>query len=409
MLPKRIEGAVFVLIGQGVQSIASFATGLILARVSGQDELGFFALGFSFCFLIICLGDTLFSTPYTYFISQAREDNSDLFRAALSGTLLLSILVGLFVFLAIIFFVPGLGDALFSLPLAIIALALREFYRRHLYATGKMKIVLLGDVLAGFTQVSMMLFFSVYGVMSANSAFISMSVASLLSCLFFISRETIAFQLFNVRSVLIWLRRFFEYGRWLVLGTACHVASVQLYPWLALVGSGPSGSGMYAACIAVTNLLNPLLIGLTNYFRPKFMRAFREKSKGHFLRYVRRTSLLFLAPALLFLAAVLVGGEEVLFTLYGASFTEGADALSYMGFGIIAVALSGPLQLALLAVRAPVTNLIYHGFSLALLLFLSALFWPALTLSTLGLFYGGVNLASLAVLFFLFRKQLVSH
>ena len=68
----------------------------------------------------------------------------------------------------------------------------------------------------------------------------------------------------------------------------------------------------------------------------------------------------------------------------------------------MAIALSAPLQLAFLAMRMPVTNLLYHGTALILLLSLAAIFAGDLSLTVLGVFYGGVNFAALIVLLMLF-------
>lgn len=65
-LGRRGYGVFWVIGGQAAQSLTSFLTGLVLGRCVSQEALGAYALGLSFCFLIISLGDTLIATPYTY-------------------------------------------------------------------------------------------------------------------------------------------------------------------------------------------------------------------------------------------------------------------------------------------------------------------------------------------------------
>ncbi|QKE63356.1 hypothetical protein HNE05_08255 [Aquipseudomonas campi] len=406
-LRERVGGAVFVLLGQAAQSVGSFVTGLVIARAAGQEELGLFALGFSFCFLVTCLGDTLVATPYTYFSSQEGGRQSGILKAGLVGSFLVGLLVCLLIVAAAILGVESLRGLVFTLPLAVIGLVLREFVRRHLYVAGKLTSVLLRDLLSCALQLALIFLLAAADWLSAGTAFLAIGLAALLPVLGFLGWGMFAGQASTSSEIFTWLSRFFGYGHWLVLGTACHVASVQLYPWLALAGGGVRNAGVFAVCMALTNLMNPLLVGLTNYFRPKFMANYRDACSSGFFAYVLRISMLFLAPALLFLIVVAVEGDRLLVAIYGESYREGSSALFYMGFGVVAVALSAPLQLALLAVRAPVTNLIYHAFALLILLLLSAVFWPHLSTTTLGFFYGGVNLAALGVLFFLFLRRVV--
>lgn len=406
---ERAGGAVFVLLGQAAQSVGNFVTGLILARIAGQEELGLFALGFSFCFLVICLGDTLVATPYTYFSAHEGEQQPSIIRAGLFGTFMVGLLVCFLIVIAAVLGVESLRGLVFTLPLAVIGLVLREFVRRHLYVAGKLTKALLMDLLSCALQLSFICLLAGLNWLSANSAFVAIGAAALLPMLGFLIRGIFSGRASTVAEMIDWQGRFFGYGRWLVLGTACHVASIQLYPWLALAGGGARSAGVFAVCTALTNLMNPLLVGLTNYFRPKLMASYREVSAPIFVRYVLRISMLFLAPALLFFLVVFLGGEELLVAVYGESYREGGGALLYMGFGVVAVALSAPLQLALLAARAPVTNLMYHSSALFVLLLLSAVFWPHLTTTALGVFYGGVNLAALGVLFFLFWGRVVSR
>lgn len=408
-LRERLGGAVFVLLGQGAQSIGSFVTGLVLARAAGQEELGLFALGFSFCFLVICLGDTLVATPYTYFSAQDGKQQSGILRSGLLGTFLLGLLVSGIVFIAAALGVESLQGLIFSLPVAVIGLVLREFVRRHLYVAGKLTSALVRDLLSCVLQLALIFLLASFNWLSASSAFVAIGVAALLPVLVFLIRGVFTGRASTVTEIIGWLVRFFGYGRWLVLGAVCHVASIQLYPWLALAGGGARNAGVFAVCVALTNLMNPLLVGLTNYFRPKLMASYREASAADFVRQIMRVSVLFLVPAVFFLLVVSVEGDCLLVAVYGGSYRDGANALFYMGFGVVAVALSAPLQLALLAACAPVTNLIYHASALLFLLLLSALFWSHLTITTLGIFYGGVNFAAVAVLFFLFWGRVVSR
>ncbi len=354
--------------------------------------------------MAICLSDSLISTPYTYFSAQKNKANHELFSTGLYGTLFLGIFLAITSLSITSISTDALDSISHSLPFAILTLALREFYRRHLYIHSNAKTVFLGDALTSALQVCILAAFSYHQGMSAKAAFIAISLASIASLFLFIHYDKTRINTLSLGAIRYWLTQYFLYGRWLILGTACHVASIQLYPWLALTGGGTKEAGIYAACIALANLLNPLLTGLTNYFRPKLMIAFQEKDSSQFRQYIQSITALFTIPAIAFCLVLSLFGEHLLAALYGKDFTQGADALSYMGLAVIAIAISAPLQLALLATRAPITNLIYHGLALGLLTLLSGVFWPSFTTSMLGQIYGAINLTTLVALTFMFHK-----
>ncbi|HLD67690.1 MAG TPA: hypothetical protein VJA19_16795 [Pseudomonas sp.] len=401
----KLGGAAFVLLGQAMQSLTSLLTGMALGRWAGQNDLGVFALGFSFCFLAISLSDTLVATPYTYFKSQTKDTNPSLRLAGLAGVTLIGAGVSLALTIAVLAGVESVQSLHLALPIAIMALVIREFIRRHLYVAGKLAEVFFFDVVSSLIQLGLVLILVVLGTLSAPHAFICMALACALpTALWIWSERHSAWQL-DWRTGKHWLINFFAYGRWLVVGGACHVASLQLYPWLALLGGGPAQTGVLAACTGLTNLMNPLLVGLTNYLRPHFMQRYSTHGHKTFPTYVLRRALLFAIPALGFLVIVGLSGNYLLALIYGESYRSGATTVSLMAIGVVAIALSAPLQLALLAAREPVTNFIYHGTALALLLVLAIVFSNHLSLETLGAFYGGVNLAALGMLGLLFYKR----
>ncbi|WAC45856.1 hypothetical protein OU997_06765 [Pseudomonas sp. SL4(2022)] len=402
---EKLGGGVWVLLGQALQSLVNFATVMALGYWAGQEELGVFALGFSFCFLAISLGDTLVATPYTYFQSQEGEGRRLYFSAAmLSNLALVSVVVA--------FFWIGLCVGLYSLsvlglvlPFALIGLVYREFFRRHLYVADKLARSFRFDLLSSAIQFGLVSVLILFEALSAVTAFAVIACASLLPTFLGVYQERVFWGWHSWADSWQRAQSFARYGRWLVLGGGCHVASLQLYPWLALLGGGLAQVGGFAACMALTNLVNPLLVGATNYLRPQFMRRYAQYADKGFVAYVVRWGVFFALPAVAYLLVVLLFGGDLLVLLYGDAYFAGANALSFMGFGVVAIALSAPLQLAFLAMRVPVTNLIYHGTALLLLLSLAAVFTENLSLPMLGIFYGGVNFAAFAVLLVLFWRR----
>lgn len=401
----RFSAPASVVAGQVAQSIASFITGIALGRFASPDEFGVFALGYSFCFLAISLGDTLIATPYTYFKSRRDGPLESLFMIALLGVLGLSLGVSA-LFWSLLYWGDGaLAELWAVLPVAILVVTVREFLRRHFYVVGQLRAAWRFDGLSACLQLAWVAVFIGVGQWSARLAFVAIILAALMPLPYALLRQ-VKEPIVVSRAGLHWLRAFLDYGRWLVAGGLCHVASVQLYPWLVLLGGGEPQVGLYAACLALTSLINPLLIGLTNYFRPAFVQRYLADPQGNFLAYTARRGLGFGVPAVGFAIVAWVWGGELLTLVYGEAYAAAGMALTLMSVAVLGIALSAPLQLALLAVRAPVTNLYYHGTALLLSLGLALFFRGHLTLEVLAGMYAGVNLVALLVLFLLFFRLL---
>ncbi|WP_289535260.1 hypothetical protein [Pseudomonas sp. SO81] len=387
-----------MLAGQAAQSISTFLTGLLIARWGGQAELGYYAVAYSFCFLTVCISDALLATPYTYFYSSAPARRSSMLMAAYFGIFGLSIVLGLSVPVLFLSGVQSLESVVVSLPFALLAIAFREMFKRHLHVAGKLTVAFCYDLLSSGLQVVLVFVLGFTGYLSAATAYIAITVATIFSISLFFRRFRVEFRVGWGQEVRYWLCQYFQYGRWLIMGTACHVAGVQLYPWLALAKGGAAGAGVFAASMALANLLNPLLIGLTNYFRPRFMERYQVMVPKALSRYAGKVALLFMGPAVVFVSLVWLQGGALLALFYGDGYRVGEASLFYLALGGLFIALAAPLQLALLAARIPVTNLLYHAVSLLLIVLTSFLSWSVLSSDGLSHIYAGVNFAGFLML-----------
>jgi O-antigen/teichoic acid export membrane protein len=405
-----------VLIGQGFISLSSFVTVVALGRWGGDSALGTFALGWSGWFFASSLADSLIATPYTYYVNQKQRIVPDLSMVALWGIISLGIVMIVVVSILLNFAsgnIFGLNSAHSTgslstiwpaLPAAIVASLLREIVKRHYLATSQPARLLLVDCCGALLQISGIVALVYWQRLSASGALWVIAMAMLVPVLPLITISRFKRLRAAQYDCKKGLGAFFDYGRWLLLGGACHVISVQAYPWLAFAGGGERLAGSFAACIALVNLLSPVFTGLINYYRPKFMAVTAKDSNVPLSRYVWRRVPFFLFPAVVLAIILSVFGERVLGELYGPSFITATPALRWLAFGTIAVALAGPVQLGLLALGQTQSNLQYHGiilFVLALgstftamepnLLQLGAIYWLSNCLGAIALVWIFIN------------------
>lgn len=402
----QLRGPLLILLGQASQSFSTFITTLIIARWAGASELGYYALAYSFCFLAVCLCDALLTTPYTYFYASFPARRQSMLRAAIIGSLGLALILGLGVYAASMAGMESLSKTAILLPFVLLALVLRDVFKRHLYVAEKLAIAFFSDALSSSLQIALVLLLALLDRLSAATALAAIVVTTSMPIVIFFKHMDIGSKPRWNTELGEWLGQYFTYGRWLMLGTACHVAGTQLYPWLAMSSGGATSAGSFAACMALANLLNPLLIGLTNYFRPRLMEHHLDMPPDEFIRYVGRVTVCFIAPAAAFVLLAFLQSEELLMLAYGDEFRAATETLLYLALGGLFIALAAPLQLALLATRAPITNLLYHASILLLLIFASFLTWDFLTPTELSRIYFGVNFAGTLILSFFFWIRL---
>lgn len=405
-LQKRMSGPLLVLFGQASQSIATFSTSLIIGRWTGVSELGYYAIAYSFCFLTVCLCDALLATPYTYFHANIPAHRKSMLRAAILGS------AGLALFLSMssytIFFAgtTSLANIVNALPPALLALALRDVLRRHLYIANKLSITFIGDISSSALQIGLVLILALTDQLTAATALLALAAATCASVVIFFTHAEVSRASPGPDRLTEWFGKYLTYGRWLALGTACHVASVQLYPWLAMTSGGPASAGSFAAGMALANLMNPLLIGLTNYFRPRFMEHYLNLTPEEFLRYTAKAAAYFITPTTAFVLLILLQSETLLAFTYGDEYRSAGTALIFLALGGLFIALAAPLQLALLAAHAPITNLLYHSSILLFIAFGSFLTWHFLTPLELSRIYFGANLAGFVILYLCFWMRI---
>jgi O-antigen/teichoic acid export membrane protein len=81
-------------------------------------------------------------------------------------------------------------------------------------------------------------------------------------------------------------------GRWGLASAVLWISASSLYPWILAAYHGTRAAGVWAACIGVVALCNPLLVGLQNYILPKASHVFAENGANALRSFVPRAALL---------------------------------------------------------------------------------------------------------------------
>ncbi len=367
---SRLRSAAIVLADQAVCSGATFLTGVLVGRALSIGAFGEFSLGMSLSVFSLVLQDTLLATPYTFHVHNSPAERLPVLRAgALVQSLLLS-LVGTVLLIAaslLVFPDAGKGDLpliLRALGLSLPFLFLRECLRRQLFAEFSMGSALKLDTVVTAIQFALLGAFWFIGIFTPAAVFAVMATAAGAgsAMTLFIQRSRYDFRAIDVHND---TRENILYGRWLLVGSICHLGSLYAYPWLVYLAHGKAAAGAFAACYSLVNLLNPLILGFNNYFRPKIMKTRADEGIAAMDSLVRRACLfLGLASVLLILFMFAAGGWLVRI-VYGAEFSGLGTVIGIVSISTLPVFVGAPLQLGTLALNKPQINPKFHAASLA--------------------------------------------
>lgn len=335
----------FALLDQGIVSASRFITTVVIGRICGAAQLGEFSLAFQLSVLLAVAQETLISTPYTIFGNRYEGKE----RAEYAGSVLvhsgaLTILAMACLALAATFLSFGSGRNDFSQIIWILAaitpfIVLREFGRRFAFAHMRMKVAVVLDLVMAIIQIGGLSLLAVTDLLSARTALWTMGLAAAVSSTGWLIYDRRQFS-FRLKKVIpAWLNNWTT-GRWLFGGSMVGAATDASLYWLLAFMSGLTATGIFAACMAIVQLANPVILGMSNYLEPLTARAFARGGRENVRQIVKNGQLSLAAILAVFCVAVIFVGSDVIgFIFHGAEYANHDHTVIVLGFFVLVTAL----------------------------------------------------------------------
>lgn len=344
------RSGLWVFIDQGVVSLANFVAPVLVGRYGGQEELGFFALGFSIYLFALGLARAMVWTAYTRRSPQLPEER----RPAYAGSA--TVHLGVFAAaasLAVLAVAAGawaIGAESYAALLLVVApctaaMLFREHARRLDLARFDFFSVFGFDLAVAALQVLLLAWLAATGRMSADAAFLSLAAASLLAFVWMALRgETWAIEW---GAVLPDWRENWSITKWLTGGATAVLLGKEGYNWLLSAIYSIAELGRLGAGRILVQVTNPLVIGGSNYLGPISARVHAEEGVHGLWRYTVRTTLMMLIAIGAFLLGVAAVGEEIVCAVMKES-AAGVTTLLLLTFsaGVLSEALLIPIEFA---------------------------------------------------------------
>ncbi len=346
------------LADQAIVSATGFSTTFLIAHWSGSTQLGIYALGLSVLLSVVAFQDSLILQPYQ--IHRFYPGGTPAERAGASlvlsilfsvGSLLLLIIVSL----ALLVWQATLETIFMSWAIAgILPFALtRDFARRFAFAHLDSGRALLLDLVAAIIQLSALVWLGASGRMSALSACAALGAACALptALWFYSARAEFAFR---ARHVRIAFTETWALGKWLLAGRITVQVQGYITYWLAAAIGGAAVTGVYAACMSIIGVANPLMMGLSNIFMPKAVLAWKQDGGPGLWHETIRNTALMAAAMTAFCLVVIFAGEQVMHILYHRiEFAGLGQTLVVLALAMSFGTLGTPSSIALATMKRP--------------------------------------------------------
>jgi O-antigen/teichoic acid export membrane protein len=344
----------FSLADQGVVSLTTFLTGVLVARFASKEELGLYAIGFSCVLVAGNVQQALVSLPYMVHGAKVPEAE----RAAYAGSSLLhqlAVAALTSAALAIGAWVAHLGGASSALTLLVVAAAVpftlaRDFARHLLFVRLRFASALALDATVAGLQLAVVGSLAWRGLLTARSAYAAIGAACAVGAL---AAGALARRSFEVRPARAAadFRANWATARWSLASGLVGILGGQVYPWFLVALRGAAEAGAFAACAGIAFIANPLLLGLGNALAPRILHAYAARGAAGLREAVRQGTLLFGGVMCVVSPTLLVAGGFLLNVVYGARYQEYGLTVGLLSLAQAVEVTSWPLSSALFAVE----------------------------------------------------------
>ena len=346
------------LADQAVVSGTSFLATVLIGRWSDASELGVYALAISILASTLAVQDSLVSLPFAIQRLNEKGVPEDRAGRALTHSVLLSVLAAV-VLMGVALYLGlghgGSGQAMVMWALATVMpfALLREFGRSFAFARLSMGEALTLDVAVAVIQLGTLCLLGWSGPVSAVTALAALGGACAVSGMiwFLLTRRSFAVRAGLTRAS---MAESFKLGKWLLAGRL--TVQVQWYVtyWLSMIVLGAAATGVYAACMSVVAISNPLISGLNNILTPRAVLAWKsEGSTG--LRRQAVWDALFLGAAMsCFSVLLFAAGDGMMHLLFkGQDYAGQGHTVTVLALALLAQAVGTPASSALANMERP--------------------------------------------------------
>jgi O-antigen/teichoic acid export membrane protein len=383
--------SVIALVDQAIVSGSSFASTVIVARWTLPTQLGIYSIGISLLVASVTIQEALISLPYTIQRHQpvgtpAEYAGSFLMQSGLLSALLVLVLAAVSVALQ----ASGVDHQLALMTWALVAITpfalLRDFSRRFAFAHLRLRQAVLVDGAVATIQLGTLCWFGWSGWMSSATACLALGAACAPTALMwvYLSRREFSLQPSQLRRT---TGQSWSLGKWLFGSQIALLVQGYVANWLLALIAGTAATGIYAACMSVVSIANPLILGISNILTPRAVLALKEGGDKKLWRQAVQDALLLAFAMSAFCIAIIIAGQSIMLKLYhDPAFENREQILTVLAAALLASSVGMPATNALAGLQR--TREIFWTISVAAVVTVLVVSWLTSGWGLTGAAYG---------------------
>jgi len=393
--------AVLSLFDQGIVSGTSFLNGFIIGRGCSKSDFGFYLLGMSICIFFLNLQNSIIATPYIVYAPQLTGRPHTTYTGTMAVIhMVIDGLTSIVLFAAFFIFHLRDGASDFSSMIRILALVIgfilfKDFGRQIYFGQLKHRHALVMDTIVAIIQVSGLVVFASYELISVTIAFSVIGMACFFSLPFWIATMHRSIHV-DMNQVIPHLKMNWAFGKWPLLAGLLITMGSQIYPWLLTMFYGTASTGELAAVTMATNLANPFIMGFGNFLAPKIMHVYATEGFLSVDKLIPKITALIIKWVGCYCIAMALFGGFLVEWMYGAPFRHLGGVIGVMALAQLADVISYPHRLGLFAINR--SDIAFKASGISLLCTMSAGVFFVCQYNVLGVGLGllaGNSIASL--------------
>ena len=402
-----------VLFDQGLCSITNFIASIAIARTCSKEQFGLYTLGFSVILFFLSILNSMVTSPYIVFSSRYENDA----KAQYTGSTLIHVLflcifsISILSVAALILHFnirdPNLISITLSVIFAVSFVIIREYARQTLFASVLVNRALIIDSSIAFIYITGLFILSSLNILAPSSSYLMLGCSCGIVVIVWFIIERDRFCVCKGR-IINDLRKNWHFGKWLFLTNFCVIASVQIYPWLLATFHGPVATAKFAVCLNVLFIINPLLLGLTNFIGPKAAHVYNKGNIQKLRTFVFKFTLIFSIFLGIFTIIIFIFGETITILIYGTKYEGNGLLIAILSLSQLVLSATIPLNQGLLAMER--SEVVFKSYFLALICTAFLGLWIAIYYGPVGAAIGLLagNTAASAFRLFSYKKYIGS-
>lgn len=346
------------LIDQAVLSATSFITGVVIARLTSQTELGVYYLALSLVLFARGFQTEVITGPYVIYHHRHRDQH----LASYTGSVLVHVLVfcllvsaasvGLFLVLWLTGRAAGWGLSVGIVIPAMILLLWRACARDVTMAHLRVGSVLIIDVVYATVVLGALAMMVQLNSCSAVAVFSAMGIGAALVGVGWVWANRGMWSIDRTKIITDWWQNW-SFGRWSMAGYLLVCTTPYLMPWIVAAARDQATAGLYGACGTLAGIANMFVMGLGNFIAPKTAATFAEGGPVALRDFVRKVIALYVGSIGLFVVIAAIAGEYAMVFIFGEQYAGSGVIVTVCTMGVLASAIGWATGSAICAMDRP--------------------------------------------------------